>query len=687
MKRFAAVSLAVLMLLTVFAPAAGAQDVIEVRSSVFNGTDIDDIIDTYGNGTILPIDGSRFPIFYYDIDDNVSTEIVLIVDVPGTENNIIGENGLVYITTIQPIGYEYENPAAGWDNYSIIGFGAQIAVPLKPDRADKLSRLVLDSDDKYTLRTGETLELGQGYTLEAKQVDVNGEKVWLQFNRDGEYVDDEIISVSEGNTTGRTWDVELDDIEEEDDVVVLRVHVNQVFQGAVDSIAQIEGLWLIDYANSRTIESDDEFGELDDVAILGPALRLTNEDSITLTRDGTDKILENVSFRTADTGSDVLRFHLMKEIREPGIHVIAGAASFGPGNFTWDASSFAGFFYDLDDNVETESLSVSNIDGNVIPEGNLVYETRIEKVDYEYFNTDEGWDRYPVIGFFAQEYVPLKENKADKLSKLVLDSDEKYTLRTGEILELGENYSIEAKQVDVEGEKVWLEFTRDGEFVDDEIISVAGGNTTGRTWDVELDDIEEEDDVVVLRVHVNQVFQGAVDSIAQIEGIWLIDYANAMTIESDDEFGKLDDVSIQGDTLSISNENTFTLSLDSEEEITEGMFFKIGDTPVEELRYFPFVVRILGEINETTGLPEMNETEMGENETRPEENVTETPGENGTEEPSGEETEEGAEEETEEETAGNNTTGGEEGEGTPGFGIVPCLVGLLAVGYLFRRKS
>ncbi|MCQ1534976.1 PGF-CTERM sorting domain-containing protein [Methanosarcina sp. KYL-1] len=672
MKRFAAVSLAVLMLLTVFASAASAQDVIEVRSSVFNGTDIDDIIDTYGDGTTLSIDASRFPIFYYDIDDNVSTEIVFIVDVPGTENNVIGEGGLIYVTQIQPIRYEYENPAAGWDNYSMIGFGAQKVIPLKPDKADKLAWLVLDSDAKYTLRTGETLDLGHGYTLEAKQVDVNGEKVWLQFNRNGEYVDDEIISVgTDGNTTGRTWDVELDDIEDEDDVVVLRVHVNQVFQGAADSIAQIEGLWLIDYANARTIESDDEFGELDDVSILGDTLMVTNKDTITLTRDSTDKILENVSFKTADTSSDVLRFYIMREIKYPGVHVIGGAASFGTGNFTWDASNFAGFFYDLDDNVETESLSVSNIDRNVIPEGGLVYETRIENVSYEYDNVDAGWDKYPILGFFAQKYIPLKPDKADKLARLVLDSDDKYTLRTGELLDLGEGYSIEARQVDVDGEKVWLEFTRDGEFVDDEIISVATG---ANTWEVELDDIQDEDDVVVLRIHVNQVFQGAADSIAQIEGLWLIDYANARTIESDDEFGKLDDVSVEGDTLTISNDNIFTLSMGSEEEIAEGMFFKIGDTPVNELRYFPFVVRILGEINETAGLPEENETEVGEN-------VTETPSENVTEEP----TEEATEEATEEETADNNATGGE--EGAPGFGVVPGLVGLLAVVYLFRRKN
>ena len=42
MKRFAALSLAALMLLTVFASAASAADVIEIRGPVYNGSDIDD---------------------------------------------------------------------------------------------------------------------------------------------------------------------------------------------------------------------------------------------------------------------------------------------------------------------------------------------------------------------------------------------------------------------------------------------------------------------------------------------------------------------------------------------------------------------------------------------------------------------------------------------------------------------
>ncbi|AKB52233.1 hypothetical protein MSBRW_2980 [Methanosarcina barkeri str. Wiesmoor] len=668
MKRFAAVTLAALMLLTVFASAASAADSVEIRGPVFNGSNIVEIV---GDG--ITIDATQFAAFYYDIDDNVTTETLSIKDVSGNSGNVIGEGGIVYSTKIQKVDYEYYKPSLGWDNYSLLGFFAEKYIPLKSNSADKLAKLVIDSDDKITLRTGETLDIGQGYTLQAKQVDVDGEKVWLEFDRDGEYVDDEIIEVGADDST---WDVELDDIQDEDDVTVMRVHVNQVFQGAVDSIAQIEGIWLIDYANAMTIESDDEFGDLDDVSINGDTLNITNEDTFTLTRDSTNELAEGLSFKVADTSSNVLRFYLAKEFTDPGTYEVRGSVA--SGEASWDASNFAGFYYDLDDNVETESLSVSELNGNVIGEGGLVYTTSIKKVDYDYENEDAGWDQYPIIGFFAEEYIPLKANSADKLAKLVLDSDDKITLRTGETFDLGEGYSIQAKQVDVDGEKVWLEFDKDGEYVDDEIIEV--GSNSDNTWDVELDDIEDEDDVVVLKVHVNQVFQGAVDSIAQIEGIWLIDYANAMTIESDDEFGDLDDVSIQGDTLKISNEDTFTLTRDSDEDIGEGMYFKVADTPTSELRYYPAIERIVG--NETTSITKPDESgneTVSDNETMPDNTSSETPDLNETDTPE--------EPTTTPEEPTDNETEPDESNGSPGFGVVLGLAGLLGVVYLVRRNN
>ena len=80
---------------------------VEIRGPVYNGSDIDDIIDTYGDGTTLTIDATQFAAFYYDIDDDVTTETLSIRDVAGTQGNVIGEGGIVYRTTIQAL-LDYE---------------------------------------------------------------------------------------------------------------------------------------------------------------------------------------------------------------------------------------------------------------------------------------------------------------------------------------------------------------------------------------------------------------------------------------------------------------------------------------------------------------------------------------------------------------------------------------------------
>jgi S-layer protein (TIGR01567 family) len=345
-----------------------------------------------------------------------------------------------------------------------------------------------------------------------------------------------------------------------------------------------------------------------------------------------------------------------------------------------DATQFAAFFYDIDNNVTTETLSIigSNNKDRTIEKGNLVYETTIGKTNYKY----EAWGNYSVLGFFAEKYIPINPNDASKLAKLVKDSDDKITLKTGEKTDLGQGYALEAKQVDVDGKKVWLEFTKDGEYVDDQIVSTDSGN---QVWTSELDKIQGEDNVPVLKVHVNQVFQGAVDSIAQLDGIWLIDYANAMKIESDAEFGKLNDVSIGGPKLTINNDDDFTLTRDSEQEIGQGMYFKIADTPVDQLRYYPYVEKTIGGGNVTTPTEEVNVTKTTENVTTT--NVTTNATGNVTEAT----TEENVTTETTEENktaapteAANKT--GEKGK-TPGFGAPLGIVGLIAVIYFVRRNN
>jgi S-layer protein (TIGR01567 family) len=149
-------------------------------------------------------------------------------------------------------------------------------------------------------------------------------------------------------------------------------------------------------------------------------------------------------------------------------------------------------------------------------------------------------EQYPAIDLFGEKYVPLFvennqvwQSHVDKLARSVIDSGSNYDLKTGENLDLGQGYSLQVKQVDVDGEKVWLEFDKDGQYVDDHIISTGSGDST---WNCTLD-IQGINNVVVLKVHVNQITQSATESVVKIDGIWLIDYENTMTLKIGDKFG------------------------------------------------------------------------------------------------------------------------------------------------------
>ena len=656
MKRFAALTLAVLMLLTVFASAASAvpvaKDGIEIRGPVYNGSSINDIISTQGDAGAT-MDASNFAAFYYDPNDNVTTESLSIKNVAGNSGNVIGEHGLVYQTTIQPVAFKY----AAWGTYNVIRLFDDKFVPLKSSDASKLTKLVVDSKDKFPIKIGESKDLGQNYSLLAKQVNIDGKKVWLELDKDGQHVADQIITL---DGVDQTWTCKLP-VLGLDDVPVLKIHINQVFQGTADTIVQIDGLWLIDYANAMTINIG-EFGKLNDLAINGPNILIANKDSFVMPRDSKQEIGHGLYFRIADTPSNMIRFYAFKQVTDPGTYPIRGQVVSNSQDFTWTASNFAGFFYyDLNEDITTESLSVSGINGRVIPVNGLKYSTTIKNVPYKYTN----WGTYPVVGLFGEKYAALSPTDASKLAKLVVDSKDKFTVKIGENKDIGQNYSLQAKQVNTEGNKVWLELDKDGQHVADQIVLLTGNGT----WTCKLP-VLGLDDVPVLKVHINQVFQGAADTIVQMDGLWFIDYPNAVKISTNDEFGNLNAVYINGPTLNIQNKDIFTLAKDSQKEIGQGMSFKVFDS--DKLIYYPFVEQTLGNIgnktivttnttatNVTVGNASVNQT-----------NVTTVTTENV---PVANET-----------TAANNTT--KEEKKTPGFGVFLGITGLLAVVYFVRRN-
>ena len=116
-------------------------------------------------------------------------------------------------------------------------------------------------------------------------------------------------------------------------------------------------------------------------------------------------------------------------------------------------------------------------------------------------------EQYPVIDLFGDTYVPLLasngsiwQSHVNKLANLVLDSNETHTLKLGEKVDLGEGYALEVKQINIDNLKVWLAFTRNGQYIADQNLSVsADGN---KTWSLALDNVQGENNIVVMKVYV-----------------------------------------------------------------------------------------------------------------------------------------------------------------------------------------
>ncbi|AEH60073.1 S-layer-related duplication domain protein [Methanosalsum zhilinae DSM 4017] len=628
MKKIA-ITLVALMLMSLFVAGFANADndyleELEIRGPAWNLTGAD-------ANEIFVANATNFAGFWYDIDDDESSEELWIYKNRTTARTLGDDPSAVeYISTVVPgikPEFDFRDPdnASELFTYEKIGFLAEEYVPIAQGQTDKLSKLLMDSDTRYTLRTGQTLELADGYAITPLQIDVDGNKVWLELTKDGEFLDDKIIDVR--SATGaqasqakqdRTWYYEQD-IMDEDDILTLMVHVEQVFQGTVDSLVVIEGIWQIE-DDGLELETGDRFGrmEIDDVG--DNVIRMALDTTITLRRDSTQHLMQDLYFRVADDAANI-RFYLMQRITEPGTYEVRGTVANVTATewFNWTATgfdvaglegmvtegySFAGFWYDLDEDLHSELLAV-HVDDRTLraDDDEVVYYSRIQEgldPEFDFRDPDNATEpfKYEKIGFLADEYVPIIPGQTDKLSKLLMDSDTRYTLRTGQTLELADGYAITPLQIDVDGNKVWLELTKDGDFLDDKIIDVrsatgaqASQAKQDRTWYYEQD-IMDEDDVLTLIVHVEQVFQGTIDSLVVIEGIWQIE-DDGLELETGDRFGRMEVDAVGDDEIRMTLDSNINLRRDSTQHVMGNIYFKVADSP--DIRFYPFVERTVGE--------------------------------------------------------------------------------------------
>jgi S-layer protein (TIGR01567 family) len=522
--------------------------------------------------------------FYYDLDTGEGSENMIVQLTSGSRT--IEEENLRYETKPIQTGFEHKD----WGSYEVIGFMAEryfagytgnssfVKKNISVISQGQLSKVLTDTDDKKSLYTGSSLILEEGYSLNIVEVDINGNTVWVQLEKDGNIIDNAFLS----SNSDYVYKTGLGNAK---DVPTIAVHFAQIFSGRETNAVFVQGIFQISDRYVQ-IRSGDDFGKMEVSSISSSGIGMRNSDSISLNRGDTIDIMGKLSFVVAD--ADKLRFAPIVETSEPGTYELRGTVHDEKFNTSvWTPFNFEGFYYNIDDNVSTESLVIEKLNGRIINNDMLVYSAKPARVEFEH----KSWGNYEVVGFMAEKYFAgypentLGNSKSvsvlsDRiLSKVLIDDDNKKSLFTGSSLALENGYSLKVAEVDVNGERVLVELYRNGQLLDSGIIP-QNGNYIYET------DIGGAEDVPMIAVHVSTVFRSRETDAVFVQGIFQIsdDY---LKLSQGDSFGEMEISSISDSGIIMKNKDSVSLSRGDVIDLMGNVKFRIADASV--LRFYPFV--------------------------------------------------------------------------------------------------
>lgn len=530
--------------------------------------------------------------FFYDLKDEVGAE-TLTVHLSGSESHpdrAIAENDLVYKSNVQSINYKFEN----WGSYNVMGFMADkyFAGYGKTEVVDsnislindgQLRKVLIDTDNEYTITSGSVLPLEEGYELRIKEVDVNGNKAYMSLAKDGKEIDSKVISPDSLKSSTYEYKVSISG----EDVPIIMAHVANVFASSESNLVTVDGIFQIS-GDYTSVESGDKYGKMKVSSVDDSGITMKNEDTLTLRKAGTVNIFGDVAFQVAD--DDVLRFAPI--VQRTGTYTVRGTiirpADYDGKSFTWNPYNFEGFYYDIDDDIGTENLT-ARITGSSIAEDNLVYETRPMSIKFKF----EDWGRYDVIGFMADKYFAgyNKDTKytdsfsvinEGQLRKVLIDSDTEQTIATGSVLSLEEGYELRIKQVDINGNKVYLSLAKDGKEVDSKVVTPSSATDRASNYMYKTT-IGSQTDIPIIVAHVQSVFRGTETDLATIDGLFQVS-DNPESVEEGEVHDKMKVTSLSSDSITMTNRDA-AISLGRNRIVTimGNLQFQVADNPNRDL--------------------------------------------------------------------------------------------------------
>jgi len=211
-------------------------------------------------------------------------------------------------------------------------------------------------------------------------------------------------------------------------------------------------------------------------------------------------------------------------------------------SFSWNTQDFAGFYYDIDNDIGNEKLSVNITDGAKLsgdPPYGLVYMATAKNREFDF----KEWGEYIVIGFLSQKhfagYSPgisetsnLFYNSSNTsawktLHEILIDNNAEATYSTSNPLWLRQGYVLAIKSIDIDGNKIYVELSKDTEVVKSGILIpydiFITPKTSGKdkgTFSYEKNDPRKI--IQLIEVHFKNSIRSADENLATVDRIWQI---------------------------------------------------------------------------------------------------------------------------------------------------------------------
>lgn len=259
-------------------------------------------------------------------------------------------------------------------------------------------------------------------------------------------------------------------------------------------------------------------------------------------------------------------------------------------NFT--CSNFAGFYYDADHHICTESLFLRF--SNIAPDKSkatlsgqpdqigmrgITYTTKAHPKNFGF----RPWGQYEVIEFLGMPYIAAYDNvqtpamaaagetvpfiagqsnnanliASGQICRVLMDNGTAIGITSNSPLNLMEGYQLAVKSIDVKGGKLYLELSKNGQVVDSKVIrpSITDAKMADRTYYYKKS-IGGSQGIVTIAVHFrpNIIQISGIGKIVYIDGVYQIS-DTPISIDIGQQYDKLTIESIHAASMEITMDN------------------------------------------------------------------------------------------------------------------------------------